>query len=156
MEGEFIVEDRFGATKAVAGGNFIIFAENQQAGLQASEAAVDAISNGTTGAILPFPGGVCRSGSKSGSMKYKLAASTNHPFCPKLKKIVPDSQVPDNASSVYEIVIDGLNLDVVNKAMAAGLKAAVKIPKVVKISAGNYGGKLGPYRAYLKDALKLA
>ncbi len=89
-------------------------------------------------------------------MKYKLAASTNHPFCPKLKKVVPDSQVPDNVGSVYEIVIDGLNLDVVNEAMAAGLKAAVKIPKVVKISAGNYGGKLGPYRAYLKDALKLA
>ena len=156
MEGEFVVEDRFGTIKAVAGGNFIIFAENQQAGLQASEAAVDAISKETTGAILPFPGGVCRSGSKSGSMKYKLAASTNHPFCPKLKRVVPDSQVPDNVGSVYEIVIDGLNLDVVNEAMAAGLQAAVKVPNVVKISAGNYGGKLGPYRAYLKDALKLA
>ncbi len=156
MEGDFIVEDRFGAAKAVAGGNFIIFAENQQAALQASEAAVDAISKETTGAILPFPGGVCRSGSKSGSLKYKLAASTNHPFCPRLKKIVPNSQVPDNVGSVYEIVIDGLNLDVVNKAMAAGLAAAVKIPKVVKISAGNYGGKLGPHRAYLKDVLTLA
>jgi len=155
MEGEFVVEDRFGAVKAVAGGNFLVFAESRKAGLQASEEAVNAVSQRVEGVVLPFPGGVCRSGSKSGSMKYKLAASTNHPFCPRLKKIVSDSQVPDNVNSIYEIVINGLNLDVVKKAMAEGIKAAVKVPGVVKISAGNYGGKLGPFRAYLKEVLEL-
>ena len=155
MEGEFIVEDRFGAAKAVAGGNFLVLTESLKAGLQASEEAVNAISQRVEGVILPFPGGICRSGSKSGSMKYKLAASTNHPFCPRLKKIVSDSQVPDNVNSIYEIVINGLNLDVVKKAMAEGIKAAVKASGVVKISAGNYGGKIGPFRAYLKEVLEL-
>ena len=155
MEGEFIVEDRFGAVNAIAGGNFLIMAENQKAGLQAAEEAVNAINQLKEKVILPFPGGVCRSGSKAGSLKYKLKASTFHQFCPKLKKLVPDSRVPDNVNSVYEIVIDGLTLEPIKRAMAAGVKAAVKTPGVLRISAGNYGGKLGPYRADLKEVLNL-
>ncbi len=154
MEGEFIVEDRFGALKAVAGGIFIILAEDKKAGLQAAENAVNAISQKAARVILPFPGGVCRSGSKPGSMKYKLKASTSHAFCPRLKKIVSDSQVPENVNSVYEIVIDGLDLDAVKEAMAVGIRAAVKVRGIVRISAGNFGGRLGPYRACLKDVLK--
>ena len=155
MEGEFVVEDLFGALKAVAGGNFLIMAENRDACLMAAEEGVKAINESTSGVILPFPGGICRSGSKSGSLKYKLPASTNHPLCPTLNKIVHDSQIPDNVNSVYEIVINGLKSDSIKKAMAEGVKAAVKVPGVVKISAGNYGGKLGPFRAYLKEVLKL-
>jgi formylmethanofuran--tetrahydromethanopterin N-formyltransferase len=155
MEGEFIVEDRFGAVNAIGGGNLLIMAENQKAGLQAAEEAVNAISLLREKVILPFPGGVCRSGSKAGSLKYKLKASTFHQFCPKLKKLVPDSRVPENVNSVYEIVIDGLSLDSIKRAMAAGIKAAVKVPGVLRISAGNYGGKLGPYRADLKEVLNL-
>lgn len=154
MEGEFMVEDKFGAIKAVAGGNFLILAEDSKAGLKASEEAVEAISKKCDGIILPFPGGICRAGSKSGSMKYKLKASTSHVFCPRLKKIVPDSKVPDNVNCVYEIVVNGLNSDLVKKAMSEGIKAAVKIPKVVRITAGNYGGKLGPFKAYLKEVLE--
>ncbi len=156
MEGEFIVEDNFGAAKAIAGGMLLILAETRKAGLQAAENSVNAINQKTTGVILPFPGGICRSGSKVGSIKYKLGASTNQLFCPRLKKIVPDSIVPENVNAVYEIVINGLNLDAVKSAMAKGLKAAVKVPGVVKISAANYGGKLGPFRIYLKDVLELA
>jgi len=155
MEGEFIVEDKFGASKAIAGGNFLILSENRKSGLQAAENAMEAISKKSEGIILPFPGGICRAGSKSGSIKYKLNASTFHVFCPKLKKIVPDSKVPDNVNSIYEIVINGLNSDLVKRAMAEGIKAAVKVPGIVKISAGNYGGKLGPFRAYLKEVLEL-
>lgn len=155
MEGEFMVEDKFGAAKAIAGGNFLILAESRKSGLQAAESAVETINKKSEGIILPFPGGICRAGSKSGSVKYKLNASTFHVFCPKLKKIVPDSKVPDNVNSIYEIVINGLNSDLVKKAMAEGIKAAVKVPGVVKISAGNYGGKLGPFRAYLKEVLEL-
>jgi len=155
MEGEFMVEDKFGATKAIAGGNFLILADNRKSGLQAAEKAVESINKKSEGIILPFPGGICRSGSKSGSIKYKLKASTFHDFCPKLKKIVPDSKVPDNVNSIYEIVINGLNSDFVKSAMAEGIKATVKVPGVMKISAGNYGGKLGPFRAYLKEVLEL-
>jgi len=154
MEGEFVVESRFGAGKAVAGGLFIIMAENRKAGLQAAEQSVDAIKEKVKGVILPFPGGICRSGSKVGSKKYKLNASTNHPFCPRLRKLVPDSKVPDDVNNVYEIVINGLNVDVVKKGMAEGIKAAVRVPGVAKISADNFGGKLGPFKAYLKEILQ--
>ena len=155
MEGEFVVEDRFGAVNAIGGGNFLIMAENHKAGLQAAEESVNAISRLSEKIILPFPGGICRSGSKAGSLKYKLKASTFHQFCPRLKGLLPDSKVPDNVNSVYEIVIDGLSLDSIKRVMAEGIKAAVKIPGVVRISAGNYGGKLGPYRADLKAVLNL-
>ncbi len=154
MEGEFIVEDRFGAMQAVAGGNFLIMAENRKAGLQAAEEAVNAIKQRSQYVILPFPGGVCRAGSKAGSIKYKLGASTFHSYCPKLKKLVSDSKVPENVNAIYEIVINGLDIDAVKKAMAEGIRAAVKVPGVVKISAGNYGGKLGPYKVFLKEALE--
>jgi formylmethanofuran--tetrahydromethanopterin N-formyltransferase len=153
MEGNFIVEDGFGAMEAVAGGNFMIFAETQQTGLAASEAAADAIRQRAPDVIMPFPGGVCRSGSKAGSLKYKMKASTNHPYCPTLRTLVPDSVVPENVNSVYEIVINGLTLDAVKNAMKQGVTAAANMPGVVKITAGNYGGKLGPFKAFLKEAI---
>jgi len=154
MEGNFIVEDAFGAQEAVAGGNFMIFAENQASGLEAAEAAADTIRDQAPEVIMPFPGGVCRAGSKAGSLKYKMKASTNHPYCPTLRTVVPDSVVPENVNSVYEIVINGLTLDAVKNAMKQGVTAAANAHGVVKISAGNYGGKLGPYKAFLKEAIE--
>lgn len=155
MEGEFIVEDKFGVAKAIAGGNFLIMAENREAGLEAAEKAVDAIYGKVEGVIMPFPGGVCRSGSKAGSQKYKLAASTFHQYCPRLRKLVPDSKVPEGVHCVYEIVINGLTVEAIKKAMGEGIRAAVQVPGVVMISAGNYGGKLGPYQAGLREVLRL-
>jgi formylmethanofuran--tetrahydromethanopterin N-formyltransferase len=154
MEGNFIVEDGFGAQEAVAGGNFMIFAENQKDGLKAGEAAADAIREKAPDVIMPFPGGVCRAGSKAGSLKYKMKASTNHPYCPTLRTLVPDSVVPENVESVYEIVMNGLSLDAVKNAMKQGVIAAASTPGVVKISSGNYGGKLGPFKAFLKDIVE--
>jgi formylmethanofuran--tetrahydromethanopterin N-formyltransferase len=155
MEGDFIVEDSFGASEAIAGGNFLILAESRPSGLKAAEEAIKAIKASAAEVIMPFPGGICRSGSKAGSLKYKLTASTNHPFCPKLRGLVPDSQVPENVNCVYEIVVNGLTLEAVKKALSEGLKAAASVPGVVKISAGNYGGRLGPYKAFLKELLEL-
>jgi formylmethanofuran--tetrahydromethanopterin N-formyltransferase len=155
MEGEFIVEDNFGTMKAIASGNIIIMAKDWKAGLKSSEEAKEAITKKVRGVIMPFPGGICGSGSKVGSVNYKLPASTNHPYCPTVKKLVPETKVPDNVESVYEIVINGLNQKVVKKAMAEGIKAAVKVPGIVKITAGNYGGKLGPVQAHLKEILEL-
>lgn len=156
MEGEFIVEDSFGVAEAVAGGNFLILAKDKSSGLQAAEEAIKAIKNTANEVIMPFPGGVCRSGSKAGSLKYKLRASTNHPFCPTLKGVVADSQLPEDVNSVYEIVVNGLNVEAIEKAMGEGIKAAINVPGVIRISAGNYGGKLGPYKAFLKKVLGIS
>ena len=153
MEGNFIVEDGFGAQQGVAGGNILILAKDQQSGLKASEFAVDAINNNTTDTIMPFPGGICRAGSKAGSLKYKLKASTYHTYCPSLKTIVDDTHIPEEVNSVYEIVMNGLTLDAVNNSMCHAVQAAASVAGIVKISAGNYGGKLGPYKSFLKDAL---
>jgi len=155
MEGEFVIEDRFGVKRGVAGGNFIIMADSQASALEAAEKAVEAIHR-VEGVVLPFPGGICRSGSKVGSVKYKLPASTNHPFCPTLRDSIPDSKLPKSARSVYELVFNGLDADIVKKATGVGIAAAAKVPGVVKITAVNFGGKLGPYQIRLLDALESA
>jgi len=153
MEGEFKIQDGFGVQRGVAGGNFIILARDQRSGLAAAEAAADAIREGTIGAVLTFPGGICRSGSKVGSLKYKLPASTNHLFCPSIKDQVPETKMSKGIGSAYEIVINGLNLDAIKKAMGDGITAACGVEGVVQVTAANYGGKLGPYQAYLREVL---
>ncbi len=155
MEGEFIVENSFGAVVAAAGGTLLLMADSQKAGLQAAMSAVENIRSRVEGVIMPFPGGICRSGSKVGSMKYRLGASTNHPFCPRLRRKVPDSQVPEGVECVYEIVINGLTLEAVGRAMVEGVNAAAQTSGLIKISAANFGGKLGPHKVQLREALAL-
>jgi formylmethanofuran--tetrahydromethanopterin N-formyltransferase len=148
MEGEFLVEETFGMQKGVGGGNFLILAEDADHALEAAEAAVDAMSN-QPGVILPFPGGVVRSGSKVGSKRYKsMIATTNDAFSPTLRAVTA-SQVPDGVNSVLEIVLDGTDGPSIEAAMRAGIRAACR-PGVRSISAGNYGGKLGPHHFHLR------
>ena len=150
MDGEFLCEETAGTVKGVGGGNFLILAESQAAGLAAAEAGVAAIRR-IPGVALPFPGGVVRSGSKVGS-KYKgLKASTNEAYCPTLKGAVK-SALPDGVNAVYEIVFDGLDVATVERATKAGVTAACR-PGVVRITAGNYGGKLGPFHFHLHKLL---
>ena len=52
---------------------------------------------------------------------------------------------------MYEIVIDGLTESSITAAMRAGLEAAERCPGVLRISAGNYGGKLGPHHFHLRE-----
>ncbi|HJT78676.1 MAG TPA: formylmethanofuran--tetrahydromethanopterin N-formyltransferase [Gemmataceae bacterium] len=150
MDGEFTCEDFFGTIKGVAGGNFLIVGDSQASALAAAEAATAAIRQ-VRGVILPFPGGVVRSGSKVGSRYKKLRASTNDAFCPTLRGLV-QSALPDGANAVYEIVIDGLDLASVEEATRVGVRAACR-PGVLRIDAGNYGGKLGPYHLHLHKLL---
>lgn len=152
MEGEFLVEEKFGAKKAVAGGNFLVMGETEAATLEASERAIDAIHT-VPGVITPFPGGLCRSGSKVGSTYAFLKASTNTPFCPAIKHSFPKSQVPEGANSVLEVVLNGLDEDSVKRAMAAGIRAATEVERIRRITAVNFGGKLGKYQIGLREAL---
>lgn len=154
MEGDFIAEDSIGAVKGIAGGNFIVLGENQMAALAAAECAVDAIA-GIEGVITPFPGGIVASGSKTGANKYKfLKATSNEKFSPSIRDKVKESKVPPDVNGIYEIVINGLNEKVISQAMLAGIKAAVMIPGVKKISAGNFGGSLGPFKFHLNEIIK--
>jgi formylmethanofuran--tetrahydromethanopterin N-formyltransferase len=149
MEGECLLQESFGVQKkGIGGGNFLILAAEAAAALGAAEAAVQAI-DGTPGVILPFPGGIVRSGSKVGARGYaKMIASTNDAYCPTLRPLT-DSRLPDDVNAVLEIVLDGLSVEAIEQAMRAGIDAACQ-PGVVAISAGNYGGKLGPYHFHLR------
>jgi formylmethanofuran--tetrahydromethanopterin N-formyltransferase len=155
MDGEFIIEDKCGVTaEAVGGGNLLVIGKDRAGLLETTEAAVAAIGK-VADVITPFPGGIVRSGSKVGS-KYKGAiASTNDAFCPTLKGAVKSELGPD-AIAVLEIVIDGLTPGSVAEAMRAGLKAITEVGAskgVTRVSAGNYGGKLGQHHYHLKDLL---
>jgi formylmethanofuran--tetrahydromethanopterin N-formyltransferase len=149
MEGEFLVQEAFGVQKAVGGGNFLILGTDQAAALAAAEAAVEAMRQ-VGGVILPFPGGIVRSGSKVGARHYKkMIASTNDAYCPTLRgRSGVTSELPDGVNSVLEIVIDGLDRQAIEQAMRAGIDAACR-PGVVAIGAGNYGGKLGKHQFHL-------
>ncbi len=153
MGGEFITENKFGIKKGVAGGNFFILADTNATALLAAEAAVNAI-NSVEGVITPFPGGIVASGSKVGASNPKysfMKATTNHKMCPTLKGVVEDSELPEDVNGVYEIVINGLTEEHVKEAMKQGILAATKVKGVKKITAGNYGGKLGPYQIKLRE-----
>jgi len=155
MDGEFVIEETTGmVTDAVGGGNLIILGNDRAGLLAAAEGAVDAIGN-VPDVITPFPGGIVRSGSKVGS-KYKGAiASTNDAFCPTLRGRVK-SELGLDTVSVLEIVIDGLTSKSVADAMRAGLKSLIDngaAKGVTRITAGNYGGKLGPHHYKLRELL---
>ena len=152
MQGEFLIEEKFGMKYSVGGGNFYILGNSSDSCLNAalkSNKAIDKIPN----VIMPFPHGVVRSGSKVGAKKYKkLIASTNENYCPTLKGVV-NSELDENINSVLEIVMDAVDEDTLKLAMKTGIKAAANSPGVVKITAGNFDGKLGKYQIHLKDLL---
>jgi formylmethanofuran--tetrahydromethanopterin N-formyltransferase len=154
MDGEFLVQESTGMVRAIGGGNFLILATSQTAALNAAEVAIEAMKK-LPNIIMPFPGGVVRSGSKVGSKYPKMFASTNDAFCPTLKGLTK-TELDDDIESVLEIVIDGLSFDDIAKAMKVGIEAicALKSSGVKRISAGNYGGKLGPHHFKLHDILK--
>jgi formylmethanofuran--tetrahydromethanopterin N-formyltransferase len=151
MDGEFVCEDRFGVTKGVGGGNLLLCGADPAQTLAAARSAVDAIRR-VPGCILPFPGGIVRSGSKVGSKYKQLRASTNEAHCPTLRGVT-ETHLPDDCQCVYELVIDGLSFDIVQHAMRAGLHAAARAGGLVHITAGNYGGKLGKHHFHLRELL---
>lgn len=153
MDGEFVCQATTGLTKrAVGGGNLLLMGTTREAVLRATQAAVDAM-NAVRDVIMPFPGGIVRSGSKVGSKYKALVASTNHLYCPTLKGRI-DSALGPEIGAVLEIVVDGLTFESVRDAMRAGLHAACAggtASGLLGVTAGNYGGKLGPHLFHLRD-----
>ncbi|MBC7697612.1 MAG: formylmethanofuran--tetrahydromethanopterin N-formyltransferase [Bacteroidia bacterium] len=154
MDGEFLTEETTGMVRAIGGGNFLILATSQPAALQAAENAVEAMKQ-VRNVIMPFPGGVVRSGSKVGSKYPKMFASTNDAFCPTLKGVT-NTELSADIESVMEIVIDGLTFEDIAASMRVGIEAICDLGEasgVKRISAGNYGGKLGPHHFKLHDIM---
>ena len=156
MDGEFFGEESVSFQKGIGGGNLIILAKDTKCALKIAEAGVDSIKN-LENVITPFPGGVVRSGSKVGSKYKNLMASTNERFCPALINLIDNSELSDDIGCVLEIVIDGVSEKDVFQAMKISMEAILAIGQdsgLLRISAGNYGGKLGPYHFNLNDICK--
>lgn len=154
MDGEFVCEETTGMVRAIGGGNFLILATSQPQALAAAEAAIDAMRK-IPNVIMPFPGGVVRSGSKVGSKYKALFASTNDAFCPTLKGITKTELTPE-IESVMEIVIDGLTEADIRKVTHVGITAVCELGTkngIKRISAGNYGGKLGQFQFHLHEIM---
>ncbi|MGH8676956.1 MAG: formylmethanofuran--tetrahydromethanopterin N-formyltransferase, partial [Burkholderiales bacterium] len=154
MDGEFLCQETTGMVRAVGGGNFLVLAKAQSEALAACEASIDAMSR-VLGVIMPFPGGVVRSGSKVGSKYKSLTASTNDAFCPTLRGATHSALGPE-VGAVLEIVIDGLTETAVRESMRAGIAAVCDLGAargVLRISAGNYGGKLGKFHFRLREIM---
>ncbi|MHA1770921.1 MAG: formylmethanofuran--tetrahydromethanopterin N-formyltransferase [Candidatus Thorarchaeota archaeon] len=150
MSGTFVVQENFGRTKGIAGGNIIYFSKDLSTGMASGRAAVHAIEQ-IEGAYTPFPGGLVGSGSKVGSRYKGLVASTNERFCPTIRSLVPGTEVPPDSNFVLEIVINGLNRESVATAMRTAIETVCKYPGVLRVSAGNYGGRLGKHHFHLHE-----
>jgi formylmethanofuran--tetrahydromethanopterin N-formyltransferase len=149
MVPDFIIERYLGYARGVMGANFWIMCETKEALKKAGEKALEAIHK-TEGVITPFA--ICSAGSKPETRFPWIGPTTNHPYCPSLKKKLGNaSKVPENVNYIPEIVINGISLQAVKDAMKVGIEAAINVDGVVKISAGNYGGKLGDYKIYLRE-----
>lgn len=150
MGGEFVLDRRFGFTDGIMGGNLWFMGKTEEAALDAAERSVAAV-NTVPGVILTFPGGVAASASKAGSRYKFLIASTYAEYCPTLRDELGEaSRLPPDVNSVMEIVMNGRDLATLSAATQAAIEAALPTPGLVRITAGNYGGRLGKSFIYLR------
>jgi formylmethanofuran--tetrahydromethanopterin N-formyltransferase len=147
MMGEFVIERYLGYSKGVMGGNIWFLCENERSALKAGDLALEAIKK-IEGVITPFD--LCSAGSKPETNYPEIGPTTNHYYCPSLKKRIPNSKVPEGVMYIPEIVINGVSIESVREAIKAAIISVQNINGILKISAGNYGGKLGRYKIVLR------
>jgi formylmethanofuran--tetrahydromethanopterin N-formyltransferase len=149
MVSDFLIERELGYARGIMGANFWFMCKTKRAVVEGGEKALDAI-NKVSGVVTPFD--VCSAGSKPETQFPLIGPTTNHPYCSSLKtQLGAESMVPPDVKYIPEIVINGTSMKAVKEAMKAGIKAATKVDDVVRISAGNYGGKLGKHKIYLEE-----
>jgi formylmethanofuran--tetrahydromethanopterin N-formyltransferase len=152
MVSNFLIERELGYARGVMGANFWFMCKTKRAVMEGGKKALDAIHQ-VSGVITPFD--VCSAGSKPETKFPLIGPTTNHPYCPTLKeRLGEESKVPDGVKYIPEIVINGTSMEAVKKAMKAGIRSASKVDGIVRISAGNYGGKLGKHRIYLQELFR--
>lgn len=150
MMPEFRIERYLGYGIGVSGGNLWLMCEDEDSALKAGDKALEAIHS-VEGVITPFD--ICSAGSKPETKYVEIGPTTNHPYVPSLKGKIPDSRVPDGVNSIPEIVVNGVSLESVKQAMKAAVRAVERVSGVIKVSAGNYGGRLGKHKIYLRELL---
>ena len=148
MMGDFVIERYIGYGRGVMGGNIWLMCETEEVALEASDKAIGAIRK-VEGVVTPFD--ICSAGSKPETRYPEIGPTTNHTFCPTLRGKISDSKVPNGVNSIPEIVINGITLNVVRNAMKTAILSVQKVDGIVKISAGNYGGRLGKYKIFLRE-----
>jgi formylmethanofuran--tetrahydromethanopterin N-formyltransferase len=153
LSGEFTIDRRFGYRDGLMGGNLWYMGRDVDSALLAAERGLAAALQ-TPGVIAPFPGGIAGSGSKAGS-RYKFSiASTYEDYCPTLQaKLGERSKVPAGVESIMEIILNGRDLATLARATQSAIAASRDTPGLLKISAGNYGGRLGKSFIYLRPEL---
>ena len=151
MVSNFLIEKELGYSRGVMGANFWYMCKTKKAVMEGGNLALAAIHK-VSGVITPFD--ICSAGSKPETKFPLIGPTTNHPYCATLKnQLGKSSMVPNSVKYIPEIVINGTSMDAVKEAMKAGVETAAKVKGVVKVSAGNYGGKLGKYKIFLKELI---
>ena len=149
MVPDFIIERYLGYAHGVMGANFWVMCKTKEALKKAGQKALEAIHQ-ISGVVTPFD--VCSAGSKPETHFPCIGPTTNHAYCPSLKRrLGKASMVPENVRYIPEIVINGISMKAVKEAMKAGIEAALNVDGVMRISAGNYAGKLGEFKIYLRE-----
>jgi formylmethanofuran--tetrahydromethanopterin N-formyltransferase len=152
MVPDFLIERHIGCARGISGGNFWVMCKTKRAVTESGKRALKAVSE-VEGVVTPFD--VCSAGSKTETRFPLIGPTTNHPYCPSLKsKLGEASKVPKGVKYIPEIVINGVSLDAVKEAMKVGIEASLEVEGVARISAGNYGGKLGDHRIYLRGLFR--
>jgi len=149
MVSNFLIERHLGYAKGVMGANFWYMCKTKRAVMEAGRKALKAISK-VEGVVTPFD--ICSAGSKPETKFPWIGPTTNHPYCPTLReRLGKESKVPEGVNYIPEIVINGVSMEAVKEAMRVGIQSVQNINGVVKVSAGNYGGKLGRHKIYLRE-----
>ena len=152
MVPDFLIERYIGYARGIAGGNFWYLCKTKGAVMEAGRKALEAIGR-VEGVITPFD--VCSAGSKTETRFPLVGPTTNHPYCPSLRqKLGAESKVPEGVTYIPEVVINGVSIEAVEDAMKVGIEAALTVEGVARISAGNYDGKLGEYKIFLRELFK--
>ncbi|MFH0860651.1 MAG: formylmethanofuran--tetrahydromethanopterin N-formyltransferase [Candidatus Altiarchaeota archaeon] len=151
MMGSFRIEKNLGYSEGIMGGNLWFYCNSEKTALKVLDKAEEAVKK-VEGVVLSFREG-CSAGSKAGGKYEHIGPTTNHPYCPTLRERLKDSKVPGDVESIPEIVINGISLDSVKEAMKAAAEASTKVAGLIAISAGNFGGKLGKHRIFLRELL---
>ena len=147
---DFLVEEKISYIKGIMGGNLWLFCDSVESGIKVGRKVVEIFAK-IDNVCTTFD--VCSAGSKPETNFPEIGPSTNHPYCPSLKNKIPASEfkVPEGCKSIPEIVFNALDLDLMKKAMKNVIDGIDGMDGLLNISTGNYGGKLGKYKIYLKD-----